>query len=184
MEPPPFGDGNFFSPISRPHCISRLQWSHRLSVMEITPAYFWLSRSTALQWSHRLSVMEIWISSIRMNRRRGLQWSHRLSVMEIRRLHGLCRRGVLASMEPPPFGDGNWCPPPSDELPRNASMEPPPFGDGNVYLFACARAHKEASMEPPPFGDGNIKENTRSRSSSMRLQWSHRLSVMEICGPP
>ncbi len=158
MEPPPFGDGN---------C------GPKPVLCDFRPA---------LQWSHRLSAME---TSGSLSGRYGafqLQWSHRLSAMETMPARRKPNRPSRASMEPPPFGDGNtltmiW----RSEGKRKASMEPPPFGDGNDVpmpgtppcqpSFNGATAFRrwkpdlvpapdaiiwEASMEPPPFGDGNV----------------------------
>ena len=110
-----------------------LQWSHRLSAMEtltaISPA---ASMNASLQWSHRLSAMETssaaaptstattcfngatafrrWkhgechaVSALQ----KRLQWSHRLSAMETCPTTDSKESSTGASMEPPPFGDGN-----------------------------------------------------------------------------
>ena len=74
--------------------------------------------------------------------------------------NGCVAYGEAPSMEPPPFGGGNFV---SQPLPvRNAlvahpSMEPPPFGGGNFRPWTCWKLRIELypSMEPPPFGGGN-----------------------------
>ena len=132
MEPPPFGDGNLNREAPPVNWLTWLQWSHRLSAME-TRGYDSISNmSLMLQWSHRLSAMETIIAAKRngvaTNCFNGatafrrwkppegraspapcswLQWSHRLSAMETPRGEGKPGPLQLASMEPPPFGDGN-----------------------------------------------------------------------------
>ena len=94
-----------------------LQWSHRLSAMETKTACVARGCSSTLQWSHRLSAMETGIDEAEPNHEWVmLQWSHRLSAMETAlscpprtNKDGLRSARMLfdASMEPPPFGDGN-----------------------------------------------------------------------------
>ena len=158
MEPPPFGDGNIKENTRSRSSSMRLQWSHRLSVMEIgsvwarchhvvmasmEPPPFGDGNScttgsvcsivSSLQWSHRLSVMEIIAATEPATFTMLLQWSHRLSVMEIGHARAGVAVGLVASMEPPPFGDGNnGRPLRRPPGPDPASMEPPPFGDGNL----------------------------------------------------
>ena len=92
-----------------------------------------------LQWGHRLSAMETRFNGATAFRRwkrvrlcltRLLQWGHRLSAMETS-----------------PKRKGRW-------VQIIASMGPPPFGDGNEAK-AVKKAADKASMGPPPFGDGN-----------------------------
>ena len=87
---------------------------------------------------------------------RQLQWGHRLSAMEIQRV-GIARHVVgLASMGPPPFGDGdiewNW---------RNW------FRHQELQW-----GHRLSAMEM-------FRDCTWS-SGVYSLQWGHRLSAMEI----
>ena len=61
-----------------------------------------------LQWGHRLSVMEILFSRwLKDYEDTGLQWGHRLSAMEIAAEGGGGKDHKVASMGPPPFGDGD-----------------------------------------------------------------------------
>ena len=91
------------------------------------------------------------------NRLKTLQWGHRLSAMEIafEKVEGI--RHCLASMGPPPFGDGDGI--------SSAC------GSGVMY---------GASMGPPPFGDGDSRRRNHARQRAVLLQWGHRLSAMEI----
>ena len=205
MEPPPFGDGNttkFWT--CRPS--KSLQWSHRLSAMETRARPAARIAQPRLQWSHRLSAMEtgrrhpgrtggggfngatafrrwkpgeggrhpdnagasmepppfgdgnaVVAIALTTETEAELQWSHRLSAMETRGERGtLPAHHATASMEPPPFGDGNLVYRHVRPVADGASMEPPPFGDGNRLCQTSRRAWKAASMEPPPFGDGNM----------------------------
>ena len=98
-----------------------------------------LTRKSGLQWGHRLSAMETELVIVEGSTIFALQWGHRLSAMETSGARRNRGRLVVASMGPPPFGDGNGSsaggkptmlasPVSSD---NNASMGPPPFGDGN-----------------------------------------------------
>ena len=116
-----------------------------------------------------------------------LQWGHRLSAMETILPHKAESEILIASMGPPPFGDGNRRPPGCrgphcpqlqwghrlsametalsqrrrDARPA-ASMGPPPFGDGNFLLPQYrSLGQPAASMGPPPFGDGNLLRSAR-----------------------
>ena len=118
----------------------------------------------------------------------------------------LRRKTFGASMEPPPFGDGNQVPHRCRAEVGRASMEPPPFGDGNPSAgatlvsisYSLQWSHRlsametrdwragnpggtQASMEPPPFGDGNMWKTAPVAVLRWVLQWSHRLSAMETC---
>ena len=109
----------------------------------------------------------------------SLQWGHRLSAMETSVLHtpfsrrpslGYCFNGATAFRR--------WKP----AQVRLASMGPPPFGDGNAPLnmirrFNGATAFRRwkplsfwpftsASMGPPPFGDGNRGASARGMCGS------------------
>ena len=115
-----------------------------------------------------------------------LQWGHRLSAMESLILRTGLALLVIASMGPPPFGDGKPGVGILSRIPLGASMGPPPFGDGKRrrafrstgrgpgFNGATAfRRWKElqphavrvfllrASMGPPPFGDGKRSEYFR-----------------------
>ena len=132
MEPPPFGDGNWDTPRTARLVCTKLQWSHRLSAMETAQVMARIGEDLELQWSHRLSAMET-----------GL-------------LLGPAGGLLVASMEPPPFGDGSCLNVDGTAVVGDASMEPPPFGDGNHRVAGrFRRFNRLASMEPPPFGDGN-----------------------------
>ena len=109
----------------------------------------------------------------------------------------------IASMGPPPFGDGNvegsrrsvgavmplqWGHRLSametlrsyrtPDTPDPASMGPPPFGDGNHAEGPVDAPGVVASMGPPPFGDGNVVKLSAAVTTTL-LQWGHRLSAME-----
>ena len=107
MGPPPFGDGNSVSALERAVSSTVLQWGHRLSAMEIWGVTEMVDTIRRLQWGHRLSAMEIALAKRHEHRKHKLQWGHRLSAMEIRGVHAPEHRADLASMGPPPFGDGN-----------------------------------------------------------------------------
>ena len=86
---------------------TRLQWGHRLSAMETTDPNPRCWRCDKLQWGHRLSAMETPGHPRPGGCQLGLQWGHRLSAMETLRLLVVISAQVVASMGPPPFGDGN-----------------------------------------------------------------------------
>ena len=158
MEPPPFGDGNLVTSWVSPPSVSLLQWSHRLSAMETrlrrcrllssedrfngatafrrwkpVTGFLGVTSASMLQWSHRLSAMETGPQHGAGVCGYVLQWSHRLSAMETVAVPGKGHEPGLASMEPPPFGDGNTGNVDRDNFTSTAaSMEPPPFGDGNT----------------------------------------------------
>ena len=58
-------------------------------------------------------------------------------------------------------------------------MGPPPFGSGNFHILGVLVGPSLTSMGPPPFGSGNMSSSRWTTSSSSRLQWGHRLSVVE-----
>ena len=131
MEPPPFGDGN------------QKTWQDGLMPM-------------LLQWSHRLSAMET--STCNDSADRFDRCFNGATAFRRWKLVNVNRNG--ANLE-------------------RASMEPPPFGDGNTALQDVTNASDKASMEPPPFGDGNSQASPTGAPSDTPLQWSHRLSAME-----
>ena len=231
MGPPPFGDGNYC--YGTPYWyIPVLQWGHRLSAMETlrccpmktlrTPNGF--NGATAFRrwkptgcrgsprgrWPLRFNGAtafrrwKLWNRGNRLCGKSRLQWGHRLSAMETGRHRTRCRSPGIASMGPPPFGDGNepgmhvgtrfmplqWghrlsAMETRDTIPGRksgqlASMGPPPFGDGNLsHLHSTLGAEHLASMGPPPFGDGNFLGLFGPGFPSLSLQWGHRLSAME-----
>ena len=86
-----------------------------------------------------------------------LQWGHRLSAMETSQEWVSAFTAYMASMGPPPFGDGNPLRRGGKRHGDHASMGPPPFGDGNPLRRGGKRHGDHASMGPPPFGDGNCE---------------------------
>ena len=181
MGPPPFGDGKGLTPFSVHPVCHMLQWGHRLSAMEsrsATPAsqsrWPCFNGATAfrrwkgilikgnaaapvvLQWGHRLSAME------RRAARRGRPTTstsfngatafRRWKVGSVGVIHVEVR---LASMGPPPFGDGKTrSGKPGSDLRlslqwghRLSAMESSGVG-------AAEHLSRPASMGPPPFGDG------------------------------
>ena len=226
MGPPPFGDG---SQGDRWMLQMELQWGHRFhlgaeechgqqsssrfngaTAFRRWKPWSW-ARSVSpliwLQWGHRLSAMEARASSESILPPQTLQWGHRLSAMEALEL-GPFRVAVdLASMGPPPFGDGSQGVVGVHLAAPDASMGPPPFGDGSPptppvpslaapgFNGATAfrrwklgqgrypqRRRDAASMGPPPFGDGSRRTNDAVTGFFDRLQWGHRLSAMEAAG--
>ena len=112
MEPPPFGGGNLPKPVSRT--------SRTGTFNGATPFRRW--KLDNLRYIHAFVSF--------------LQWSHPLSAVEIRIIAPATATPIPPSMEPPPFGGGNYLTrklPPYRNLP---SMEPPPFGGGNVDVHA------------------------------------------------
>ena len=109
MGPPPFGDGNVTMP--RPFAPSRisLQWGHRLSAMETRPD----GVGRAARWAgfNGATAFRRW----------------KLGHADVGE-----PEAVLASMGPPPFGDGNLERQHVLDGGKPASMGPPPFGDGNL----------------------------------------------------
>ena len=108
MEPPPFGDGNMTGEVSSARTTSALQWSHRLSAMETTlagavgpvPSPRFNGATAFRRWKPTGGDGTITYAV-------SLQWSHRLSAMETATSNRYSCRRSCASMEPPPFGDGN-----------------------------------------------------------------------------
>ena len=180
MGPPPFGDGSRRTNDAVTGFFDRLQWGHRLSAMEAAGTGESKTWMGLLQWGHRLSAMEAcwdartptWAGSRFNGATAFRRWKHRRAAQR-------CRPFGLASMGPPPFGDGSndgsdikkagiWLQwghrlsamealvvhGPHHELPQ-ASMGPPPFGDGSGAFQAFDDSHLRASMGPPPFGDGS-----------------------------
>ena len=205
MEPPPFGDGNTRGQGARPAFYYALQWSHRLSAME-TPTSGTSTPGTACCFNgataFRRWKREWWKAAASHRRRFNgatafRRWKRDLG---LRLLDG----HQVASMEPPPFGDGNgavWHP--GQPLHKHASMEPPPFGDGNYILVkrymnhqqtfngaTAFRRWKRRSTSPTPMATSTFNGATAFRRwkrpsgsscrvRNTRLQWSHRLSAME-----
>ena len=97
----------------------------------------------------------------------ALQWSHRLSAMETRGSQGLDVGLLRASMEQPPFGDGNRTMPSNMNLMqarlqwshRLSAMETTGDHPADTHFDT-------ASMEPPPFGDGNVKRLAMGKRNS------------------
>ena len=110
----------------------------------------------------------------------------------------------LASMGPPPFGDGNMVAvtrfvvsTPLQWGHRLSAMETTVVGSGTIIIRATLQwGHRlsametgvdvrlrrpgcEASMGPPPFGDGNAYDPGCLPFLSDSLQWGHRLSAMD-----
>ena len=157
MGPPPFGDGkgHYFASCSSTYASFNgatafrrwkasanpillrsayaLQWGHRLSAMESWPKPDggWLQDRLLLQWGHRLSAMEspLFLPSDRFGygfngATAFRRWKERLTVASSQGTHR------LASMGPPPFGDGKRVDVLIYNVVEGASMGPPPFGDG------------------------------------------------------
>ena len=161
-----------------------------------------------LQWGHRLSAMET--GSERPGPPTGICHSFNGATAFRRWKLGECPRRrtmhhVIASMGPPPFGDGNY---------TNASDAGPStwtcFNGATAFRrwkprATCkpcpllSRGHigngggRPASMGPPPFGDGNVGTARRclasmgpppfgdgndGRETPFSWQWGHRLSAM------
>ena len=166
MGPPPFGDGKWPKPPSTTSMATRLQWGHRLSAMERRARGGKNGRAKKAS----MGPPPFGDGKNRIHEDGGaadgwLQWGHRLSAME----------RTFA-----PAFTGSW------KRSRRwlASMGPPPFGDGKSVLCPDAGLHAIASMGPPPFGDGK-KSSLTSRACCFRwLQWGHRLSAMESCPSP
>ena len=108
MGPPPFGDGNMARKfLPSPRC-SELQWGHRLSAVETALGFVAVVMGyLTLQWGHRLSAVETMGIGHTQDLYQLLQWGHRLSAMETDTQAGVAPRDGVASMGPPPFGDGN-----------------------------------------------------------------------------
>jgi hypothetical protein len=122
MGPPPFDGGNCHESSNVAPPSPPLQWGHRLSTVETTPALPGRTNGRALrrmtmiwnldallQWGHRLSTVETrFRSRLRAPLRSRLQWGHRLSTVETRYTRRrLGRIRPTASMGPPPFDGGN-----------------------------------------------------------------------------
>ena len=156
-----------------------LQWGHRLSAMERVDYLAEWSRNTLLQWGHRLSAMER--LQIRERRRFGLRRFNGATAFRRWKAEqsGDQSELLVASMRPPPFGDGK--PEPGQDLLRGgiASIGPPPFGDGKnggcagmlFYLCLLQWGHRLSAME-------SLSSASRLAGNSS-LQWGHRLSAME-----
>ena len=112
----------------------------------------WKRRSIASAWAGRMTfngatALRRWkreMAAGGLGWGATLQWSHRPSAMETAPAHRPPYPPPRPSMEPPPFGDGNF---PLGEAPRRGghpSMEPPPFGDGNTPPGSCPRRRRPA----------------------------------------
>ena len=189
-----------------------LQWGHRLSAMD-TSMTTWCARSGTVfgDCFNGATAFRRWIRPGRCGSRSPKQPCFN-GATAFRRwiLDGPAFapvRPVLASMGPPPFGDGYVArgSPMSQAQGVEASMGPPPFGDGYIKLEEGSEPFALASMGPPPFGDGYITRITAGPCSPAcfngatafrrwilphdggehpdfdpaTLQWGHRLSAMD-----
>ena len=109
-----------------------------------------------------------------------LQWGHRLSAMESPCHSLLPLSDFLASMGPPPFGDGKGA------LGRDFPTSGHRFNGATAFRRwkgrgrpGADRVDHGASMGPPPFGDGKVQMLRDTLTSKRELQWGHRLSAME-----
>ena len=108
-----------------------------------------------------------------------LQWCHRLSAMDttqaptIRSGYGPRFNGATA------FRRWILSINVSVEYELLASMGPPPFGDGYGQQGGRRCPVVGASMGPPPFGDGYRAGRGRIPGHLPPLQWGHRLSAMD-----
>ena len=212
MEPPPFGSGNFGDTLTSAARTARFngatafrQWKRYWAVPQLAKLCF--NGATAFrQWKPKPTARRLDQTSAAgcfngaTAFRQWKLWQHLPATADY-------SRQDEASMEPPPFGSGNWVTIGtvySD--PRGASfngatafrqwklgitlkhalragaasMEPPPFGSGNSQPQATPISNFDASMEPPPFGSGNIFANVLlTAANQLGLQWSHRLSAVE-----
>ena len=164
MGPPPFGDGN----AKLCGCSARRNPSFngatafrrwKLETTEITRI-----RILRLQWGHRLSAMETFQTVADLDKQARLQWGHRLSAMETSTFKIVVGCVVIASMGPPPFGDGNY-------HHMASSMSVMTCFNGATafrrwkHLIALDEnlGTHHASMGPPPFGDGNMASRATAR---------------------
>ena len=179
MGPPPFGDGNSPSAVRAWGC-SRCfngatafrRWKPCLSAARRDfPGRF--NGATAfrrwkhvynngiglplysLQWGHRLSAMETMSCRGCQGLSSMLQWGHRLSAMETALAGQVKLAELVASMGPPPFGDGN-----SGQRPRPSR---------STTRFNGATA----------FRRWKLWATATSFTLDHTLQWGHRLSAME-----
>ena len=180
MGPPPFGDGDQKPAVDRRQDQRASMGPPPFGDGDTAAASLINEVTIQLQWGHRLSAMEIVIFGAGGLSGLMLQWGHRLSAMEIHHPVVGDAPVVVASMGPPPFGDGDVCrtrwscrPAPgfngatafrrwrsavTAPRPRAvvvASMGPPPFGDGDQVTPRPLPLQRRASMGPPPFGDGD-----------------------------
>ena len=154
MEPPPFGAGNYcWSPLGGRAAPS---FNGATAFRRWKPARLpeYAGRGAPLQWSHRLSALETSLAAVMAFSSAVLQWSHRLSALETPDgPHGVA--GVLhPSMEPPPFGAGNW-----------------DSGFWPCALSILQWSHRLSALETWTRNIKPLKERC--------LQWSHRLSALE-----
>ena len=156
MEPPPFGDGNSIELPTTDYELA-LQWSHRLSAME-TPLDGQPARAARDRFNGATAFRRWKLASgcIGQTAVTTLQWSHRLSAMETHETVAAKVQDPPASMEPPPFGDGNW------SLRTWTTWTCACFNGATAFRrwklkhgVPAVDSHGGASMEPPPFGDGN-----------------------------
>ena len=143
MEPPPFGDGNLYLygiPDLSEHL---LQWSHHLSGMEIV--YRDPGGCCSICSFNGATTFRGWKSDV---------VGHAL--------HGLHQ----ASMEPPPFGDGNKFPTSRRRTWWSCFNGATTFRGWKFGEHPQVPLHPlVASMEPPPFGDGNASPATNWQSA-------------------
>ena len=186
MGPPPFSDGNFVD-------AAIADFYGRVPIPSMGPPPFsdgntsGMSQSARrnrqmvnLQWGHRLSAMETRASGLRRHAfaaGRSFNGATAFRRWKLEDIRHMLKAGALyvASMGPPPFGDGNSVTSFSVDGPLGhaASMGPPPFGDGNWLRHVRIGDHHFPSMGPPPFGDGNTITcdawdwSTQRRAASM-----------------
>ena len=128
----------------------KLQWGHRLSAMErVRDAVPAKAGCTSFNGATAFRRWKVVIPTPGLGRRvprSTLQWGHRLSAMERDLFAHLVRlQSDVASMGPPPFGDGKRVPASADlhSFAFHASMGPPPFGDGDKIFYAPADSDTE-----------------------------------------
>ena len=182
MGPPPFGDGNAPmppDPLRTPNGFNGATAFRRWKPSITSP-----SRSVAstLQWGHRLSAMEtsgtVATGSVGNQGFNGATAFRRWKLGDI----GLdVEVRSIASMGPPPFGDGNepgmhvW------NAVHAASMGPPPFGDGNAGYYSWPEIRSTGFNGATAFRRWKRGILFLAGNPVNWLQWGHRLSAMETC---
>ena len=181
MGPPPFGDGDVLNKRATDRSISRLQWGHRLSAMEILgyrhrcpgllhasmgPPPFgdgdgigWRDSPSGLKCFNGATAFRRWRSLMRHDDLRVLwllQWGHRLSAMEMAPDRGRCR---------------------SSSSRFNGATAFRRWRYRMIITSDCVQrklqwGHRLSAMEIP--------EGNGITYSLVKLQWGHRLSAMEI----
>ena len=180
MGPPPFGDGYMVTAVNSGTAAMTLQWGHRLSAMDTGSR---LTDRSRVPCFNGATAFRRWILGRRDRARTPF---------------------LIASMGPPPFGDGY----PTGRTPSRSRCTRLQWGhrlsamDTSLCLVQ-ARHLPRASMGPPPFGDGYSPKPARSARGWCRfngatafrrwiqdliigrwaqatvLQWGHRLSAMD-----